>query len=74
MRAISKYKPLGGLYLKGRFNGGFFALRFGGGGLIFGGAYAWSGLFSEFYLSLRRKIRSPIEKNILGLNGKMEHD
>ena len=25
-RAISKYKPLGGLYLEGRFNGGFFAL------------------------------------------------
>ena len=26
----------------GRFNGGFFALRFGG--LIFGGAYTWKGL------------------------------
>ena len=31
------YKPLGGLYLEGRFNGGFFA--FPVGGLIFGGAY-----------------------------------
>ena len=26
LRAISKYKPPGGLYLEGRFNGGFFAL------------------------------------------------
>ena len=44
--------PQGGFYLKGRFNGGFFALpvwRGGGGGVIFGGAYAWRGLFSEFY-------------------------
>ena len=42
LRAISKYKPLGGLYLEGRFNGGFFALRVWG-------AYIWRGLFSEFY-------------------------
>ena len=41
------YKPLGGLYLEGRFNGGFFA--FPVGGLIFGVAYTWRGLFSEFY-------------------------
>ena len=47
MREISKYKPPGGLYSEGRFNGGFFALRVGG--LIFGGAYTWRGLFSEFY-------------------------
>ena len=40
LRAISKYKPLGGLYLKGRFNGGFFALRVWG-------AYIWRGLFME---------------------------
>ena len=26
LRAISKYKPPGGLYLEGRFNGGIFAL------------------------------------------------
>ena len=32
----------GGLYLEGRFNGGFFALRIWG-------AYIWRGLFSEFY-------------------------
>ena len=42
LRAISKYKPLGGLYLEGRFNGGFFALEVWG-------AYTWRGLFSEFY-------------------------
>ena len=39
--------PPGGLYLEGRFNGGFFALRVWG--LIFGGAYTWRDLFSEFY-------------------------
>ena len=27
LRAISKYKPWGGLYSEGRFNGGFSALR-----------------------------------------------
>ena len=32
----------GGLYLEGRFHGGFFALRVRG-------AYIWRGLFSEFY-------------------------
>ena len=39
--------PPGGLYLEGRFNGGFFALPVWG--LIFGGAYTWRGLFLEFY-------------------------
>ena len=38
----------GGLYLEGRFNRGFFALTVWGG-VIFGGAYTWKGLFSEFY-------------------------
>ena len=41
----SKYKPVGGLYLKGQLNGGFFALPFGGSyleGLIHGGAYFWN--------------------------------
>ena len=37
----------GGLYLEGRFNGGFLLYRFGG--IIFGGAYTWRDLFSEFY-------------------------
>ena len=36
LRASSKYKPSGSLYLAGQFNRGFFALQFGG--LIFGGA------------------------------------
>ena len=53
---FSKYKPPpprgGGLYLEGRFNGGFF-LRYRFGGLIFGGAYTWRGLFSEFYGMLK---------------------
>ena len=34
--------PPEGLYLEGRFNGGFFALRLWG-------AYIWTGIFSEFY-------------------------
>ena len=37
----------GGLYLEGRFNGGF--LRYECVWLIFGGACTWRGLFSEFY-------------------------
>ena len=44
------YKPVGRLYLGGRFNVGF--LRYWFEGLIFGGAYTWRGLFSEFYGSL----------------------
>ena len=40
LRAISKYKPPGGLYLEGRFNGGFFALRVWG-------AYIWRRLYME---------------------------
>ena len=40
LRAISKYKPPGGLYFEGRFNGGFFALRAWG-------AYIWGGLYME---------------------------
>ena len=47
LRAISKYKPPGGLYLEGKFNGGF--LRYEFGGLIFGGAYTRRGLISECY-------------------------
>ena len=41
LRAISKYKPVGGLYLEGRFNGGFSALRVLG-------AHIWRDLLSEF--------------------------
>ena len=49
LRAISKDKPPGGLYLEGRFNGGFFGVTSSGGGLIFLykplHAYTWRGLF-----------------------------
>ena len=47
LRVIFQVQTPGGLYLEGRFNGGFLRYRFEG--LIFGGAYAWRGLFSEFY-------------------------
>ena len=44
LRATLKYKPPppggGGLYLEGRFNGGFFVLRVWG-------AYIWRGLYME---------------------------
>ena len=43
-----------GLYLEGRFNGGFLLYRFWG--LIFGGGYTWRGVFSEFYGSPKVKI------------------
>ena len=42
LRTISKYKTPGGLYLEGRFNGRFLAVRVWG-------AYTWRGLFSHFY-------------------------
>ena len=40
---IPSTNPPGALYSEGRFNGGLFALRFGG-------AYKWRRLFSEFYV------------------------
>ena len=47
-RANSKYKPPRGAYIwKGDLTEGFLRYRFGG--LIFGGAYTWRGLFLEFY-------------------------
>ena len=49
--AISKIQAPGDSYSEGLLNGGFFAFRdWGGGGRpIFGGAYTWRGLFSEFH-------------------------
>ena len=47
LRAISKYKPPGSLYLEGRFNRGQFALRVWGAYIWRN--YTWKGLFSEFY-------------------------
>ena len=49
LRAISKYKSPGGLYLEGDLTESF--LRYGFGGLIFGAAYTGRGLFLEFYRS-----------------------
>ena len=45
---FSKYKPprVGSLYLRGDLMEGFLRYRFGGA--IFGGAYTWRDLFSEF--------------------------
>ena len=42
------HQPPGSLYLEGRFNGGFFAVRVLRG-LTFGVAYTWRDLFSKFY-------------------------
>ena len=48
LRAISKYKPPKRAYIwRGDLTEGFLGYEFGG--LIFGGAYIWRGLFSEFY-------------------------
>ena len=45
----------GGAYIWRAFNGGF--LRYRLGGLIFGGAYTWRGLFSEFYGRLKKMLQ-----------------
>ena len=48
--------PPGGLYLRGGdLTEGFLRYRFGR--LIFGGAYKWRGLFSEFYGRLKFRKR-----------------
>ena len=44
---IPNISPPGGLYSEERLNGGF--LRYDFRRLIFGGAYTWRGLISEFY-------------------------
>ena len=54
LRAISEYKPPGGLIFGGPIKRRVFCVTsfffWGGGrGAIFGGAYTWKGLFSEFY-------------------------
>ena len=59
LRAISKYKPSpgggggGACIWRGDLTVGF--LRYEFWGLIFGGAYTWRGLFSEFYGTLLSK-------------------
>ena len=44
---FSTYKPPGGLYLEGRFDGGFFALPVWGAYIWRG--YTWRSLFSDSY-------------------------
>ena len=44
---VFEYKPQGAYIWRGDFMEGF--LRYRLGGLIFGAAYTWRGLFSEFY-------------------------
>ena len=45
--------------MEGRFNGGF--LRYQFGGLTFGGAYTWRGLFSEFYGKQPKLVRLTVD-------------
>ena len=48
LRAIFQVQaPVGAYIWRGDLTEGFLRYRFGG--LIFGGAYTWRGLFSEFY-------------------------
>ena len=56
LRAIFQVQAPGGLYLEGRFNGGFFALPVWG-------AYIWRGLFFEFYGIFRRERKPKILRN-----------
>ena len=52
LRAISKYKPLGGLYLEGWFNWEFFALRVWVWGLVFEGLLQGGAYFRNFTVIL----------------------
>ena len=47
MDNFQEQAPGGGYIWRGDLTKGF--LRYEFGGLIFGGAYTWRGLFSEFY-------------------------
>ena len=59
--AISKYKPRGAYIWRGDLMKGF--LRYEFGGLIFGRAYRWRGLFSEFY-GIRFYAQNNFYKNL----------
>ena len=54
---VFKYKPLGAYMRRGHLTKGFLRYGFDHEGLIFGGAYTWRGLFSEFYGIERTKDR-----------------
>ena len=59
LRPISKYKPPEGAYTReGDLTEGF--LRYEFGALVFGGAYTWRGLFSEFYGNSKGSPRNVI--------------
>ena len=58
----------GGFYLGGRFNGGIFVLPVWK--LILGGAYTWSGLFSEFYGSSVLDLSEKIQQTVCLLSAK----
>ena len=60
LRVIFQVQAPGSLYLEGRFIKGF--LRYRIGVLIFGEAYTWRGLFSEFY-----GILLPISEAVLSV-------
>ena len=51
---IFKYKLPGAYIWRGHLTKGFLSYRFEG--LIFGGAYTWKGLFSEFYGTLLKEL------------------
>ena len=57
--------PRGAYIQRGDLTEGF--LRYDFGGLIFGGAYTWRGLFSEFYGILKNLIQNYIIITIKGL-------
>ena len=63
---FSKYKPPGACIWRGDLTEGF--LRYRIGGLIFGGAYTWRGLLSEFYGTLKEK------KGKARINGKKRNN
>ena len=67
LRAIFQVQAPGGLYLEGKFNGGFFAL-------LVWGAYIWRGLYMEGlifgilrYLYTKRRCHNELESVLLWL-------
>ena len=74
LRAISKYKPPGVLYLEGRFNEGFFCIMSLGAlyleGLIHGGAYFRNfAVFSARVMRLHAYITQALRNNNLVTRG-----
>ena len=71
---IPSTSPPGAYIRRGDLTEGF--LRYDFGGLIFGGAYTWRGLFSEFYgtFLLRCKIIKPLKMGSYVNGFKLTHD